>query len=892
MVRNPGRSATATVSDLVLVRVAGLPVTALEELRSPATWETVRRAVAERARLAQEGRALADHCYVLIGDHAGHPLKPALVALRRDLHNSRPPTGALRRAEVRAALPADLLAEVEQWAARLAEADRTPEDLPAVFTAEQHRARSRLRHHVADDALRFGLVQGSPALSDELDAWLTGPDTAEPDRTVPLKLAKYLTRIVAKTSPYATFTLTGSACWVPHGPAVQPTGRWSWRSAVEPNVWLAQKAARALARHPEAAASLHVRVNPSAVEQDGSLWFTGRDRSGEVHGVTASATLRACLEQVGADGTTVAALRAHLGGGEPAVALVDRLLATGLLDLQLPFADQSHDPLGELLGWVDSWLDGVTIPDSEALRQTLGTLRGAIRRYPDLTEVAGRRARHTQVEASVERLFALPGIQETYAAALPRKNLFHENAVLSDPVLNCNRTRWQPALDDLDLLRRLLAVFRHDTVVALVAAPAFAERYGPGARVPYTVYYRDLLRSMAVGAPERGAAAELRALVRQTAGAEHSTATSTVARVRTLHQLRQRLLELLRSAPEQSPGIAAVDRDALAEQLGSWPSYVMPARSISVYAQQAAGPAADEDVRLVLNGVGPGYGQYRSRLHRMLELTGSPAAERAARVLDGDDELLAENDGCFDSNVNLRSPSVRLTIDLPGVTGARRAADRVPLSALVVAPNRASGRLELRVGDEGPAVRPLHLGTMVSSQLPPAIRLLVELFGDTPNSATGTWWLFADIPDGTRRQVTARPRLDLGRVTLARASWTVPAELVPVRHGHESEAEYLLRLAVWFAEQGIPSRCFVRLVKDDRRRTGAVIADKDLKPMYVDLANWFLVKLLERLVRNRVGQVLFQEALPDLGHAPDLGQAGRRVTEFVLELTEQGVHRD
>ncbi|NUT46115.1 MAG: hypothetical protein HOV94_02175, partial [Saccharothrix sp.] len=128
--------------------------------------------------------------------------------------------------------------------------------------------------------------------------------------------------------------------------------------------------------------------------------------------------------------------------------------------------------------------------------------------------------------------------------------------------------------------------------------------------------------------------------------------------------------------------------------------------------------------------------------------------------------------------------------------------------------------------------------------------------------------------DGVQR----RPRLEVGRVVLARAGWRVPSCDVPARAKGQSDADFLLALAHWRDRHGIPRRCFVRTT--GRR-------DPARKPVFVDFADWFL---LPSLPRHADTSVVFEEALPDPADAPPHGGHGQRVTEYVFELSATDPH--
>ncbi|MFE4778813.1 lantibiotic dehydratase, partial [Streptomyces sp. NPDC056716] len=257
--------------------------------------------------------------------------------------------------------------------------------------------------------------------------------------------------------------------------------------------------------------------------------------------------------------------------------------------------------------------------------------------------------------------------------------------------------------------------------------------------------------------------------------------------------------------------------------------------------------------------------------------SGDPTAARGAAHL-------AEISGSFGTNVNLRSPAAPYEIDYPGVVSARPAADRIPLRDLAVRHDPGTGHLVL-LDAEGSRVHPVHTGMMAALFLPPTARLLFQLFGDLPGTTVPTWALFSPPPEHTPQDVVRTPRVEVGRVVVARAAWYVPSAAVPRRGKGEPEASHLLDLAAFFADHGIPARCFVSLLDPESWCEDPWQTARLAKPTYLDLADPSLVALLGRRLGEGGSCVVFHEPLPDLTTVTDLGEHGRHVTEFVIELT-------
>jgi hypothetical protein len=224
----------------------------------------------------------------------------------------------------------------------------------------------------------------------------------------------------------------------------------------------------------------------------------------------------------------------------------------------------------------------------------------------------------------------------------------------------------------------------------------------------------------------------------------------------------------------------------------------------------------------------------------------------------------------------MRLPAAPYEIDYPFTVSDRPAGQRLPLRDLSVVHDPGTGSVSLVAAGRRSPVTAQHLGMMADVLLPPAARLLVRAFG-SGNPVFAGLPMFTARPEPAAAGVRRLPRVEVGRVVVRRAQWIAPAGQVPARGKGESDAGYLVRLAGWLLAHDIPERCFVRAdAASTPTRTG--------NPVYVDFANWYLVRAFERMVMGGPATVTFEEALPGPQDAlgPDGGDA--RTTEFVIEL--------
>ncbi|MEV5322784.1 lantibiotic dehydratase [Nonomuraea sp. NPDC052634] len=837
------------LSPVVAVRVAGLPAAGLDRMRCTRTWRLVDELTDVTARLRREGAELSDPLHEVIGGTAAGPLRAALVALRRAVFAGRRPSGRAASAEVLAALPAGLAARVGAWTALRRRADELRAALPDLITEETREKTAVLREAVSDAGFRHSLAQGSAVLAERLEAWLAGPADRPPQRQELLRLARYLARASVKTSPYATFTLSGLGRWETDGPAVATDGEPSWLLMAELDRAVLRPLWAVLTRNRRVRRRARLRVNPSAADDGERIWFLSPGHGEPLSSVPATPQVRQALQWVRerSDATLAAA-----PGIEP-------LAEAGLLEYVPPYDEQGSDPVGELASWLAA---DDPAPYTLAVTRVAEALRAA--------RPSDERTAET-VRAALREVLP-PG------PSLPDKNLLWHSAVIPGVAGRLNATAWRGVCDDLNALRGLLGLFDPDLPVKIAAAAYFADRYGTTSRLHAMALYRDIHS----GAP--GAGGELlRSMLRDpVAGTRALPDAAPPPGLTRLTELRRGFWERLGAGPttQETSGVPVVDLTAarLADLAETWPGFVRPPGSICCYLQAVPDSGG---VRAVVNSISAGYGRGLSRLHRLVTLAGGePPPVADLRAAQGD-VMVAECRGLVGGGLNVRPATADLALDHP-FTAPDAHLPAVTPAELTVAYDREHDRLAL-IDGAGRPVRPVHLGMTAQYWLPPWLQFLIRVFGE-PSTAMVPGWVFrtgSEPPDeGT---VERWPRMDVGRVTVARAAWRMRAGAFPVPAKGESEAAYLPRLAGWLAEHGMPRRFFARVV-DLGQGLLAGLLSKDRKPMYVDVTDLLLLTGFIRTLRDPGALLVLEEALPDPSQAPRYGDEAR-VTEYVVQLS-------
>ena len=863
-----------------VVRLAGSPLAALEGLRCVQSWRTATSLVPLRAEIAAAAGELSDLLHAAVGSTGDGELKARLVAVRRAVHRGRH-IGPERLAD----LPAELAGPVREWTARLDERDRLLAALPEQLEQDWAASYESLLAAARLPAFQLGLVHANPDMFLALRKWF---DTGRaPQRQTVLRLAQYLARSAAKTSPYSTFTSSGLAAWGRAEDLVQPAGRLAGGqltavTATEASVGSLHRIARAVCERPELVGGCRIRINPSATAMDSALLFLGRRPGEYVHTLALTPTLRRVLELT-THQSTFDDLRDELlalaADGNQVDVFLRRLVTLGLLELVPPLADQSADPVADLRAWLRQHRQ----PGLERLDRTLLGVAEALSSYPAVTEPGDRVAVRDAVVRGLDT--ALREVGDHAHANSPKmaqefaRYSFYENAVHPGTTAVLDRAGWRPLLDDLDAVRTLLGLIGPDLPFKLTLGEMFRSRYPAGAQIPLLVFYRDVLAEQSAGAAS-GPAGQGSLL----GHSRFAAADSPVGAVRELHRLRTAVKRLLGERTPDGDGVVRVDPEEVRTLAKEWPDWVRTPTSLAVYCQLADAVRGPE---LVVNSIGCGFGRGRNRVRQILDVLDlhadvpdepGPAAHR-------DDVLFAEFEAVARSAVNVRKPGVGLVVDYPGVRSTREDDDRVPVNDLHVH-SGDDGLLALVSRRLGRRICPVHPGLGADRLLPPAARFMIEAFGES-----NTWFgahtelrMTSDprADDGVRHL----PRLMVGNVVLRRAMWMTRADRLPRRADAETGAAWMLRTAAWLAEHGIPERCFVTVLDPAFLGQGenGQGPSNDTKPNYVDFASTLLLLGLERRLAEPDAIVQISEMLPGPGQV-----RGEHVAEYIVELNEPGV---
>ncbi|HSG38890.1 MAG TPA: lantibiotic dehydratase [Thermoanaerobaculia bacterium] len=899
-----------------ICRVAGVPAGGLEDLAAVESVASCRALRESEAELGQLRGPLSEALFEAVGGLEDQGLRRALLRLKRDVHNLRPPDRSdlesVREAASRSAACRSLIPDLERYGRLTLSFRQAEARFEACFADELVRIRRRFQEAVADEDFRNGVLLASTTLFDEIERY-TRAEAEHPGakaRQVERSLLRYYTRTAVKTSPFSTF------CSIVPGrlrddPAQEASG-FLGNPREKSTVLRLNKAmvpflVQAVTARPAVRCHLSVELNPTLRRMDGRWHFlAGAGRREVFQHLAPNAVLGLLVDVLRERGrlplaTLAETLLEDVEASEDEVAAyLDRLLDAGFLRFRLGIREQEPDwdrCLCRLLEGVEDDLARRTVRFLREYRRLAGAYAEA--------SLERRRALLESVTALVDGYFE--SAEETEGWIPGTETLFEDAGGNASLVLDLGDTGGLG-----DLLTEYVRLTR--PFIWILGEQAnmrhfFTERYG-SEPVPllrfYEDYYREHLedrleRQEQVWGQRPGEADEERE--RAFAQLANPFRLELVEKLNAARQgLGQRIRELWRAAPSAEEIV--LERRDLEELTAGLPDLEEPSRSVSLFVQPVPGIGPGRD-GLVLDEVLVGFGKYFSRFLYLLPEEVERDLVASNRRLTRSE--LAEICGDASFNADLHPPLLPEEIAYPTAEGGS-ARDQISVSDLVVAPDpRCPFRVRLVNVTTGRQVVPVDLGFRNPQMRPLLFQMLSRM---TPASAfVLNTPSRPEEPEDTGREapgrVVHRPRVSYrGRLVLARRRWTLPQALFPGRDRREGEAAYFLRIRHWREELGLPEEVFVRIVDPGGERR--VLLDKMWpgqmppgrtppgklpglrdhlgKPQYVDFRNPLLVDLFGRMTENlEKFEVILEERLPGRDHLISSGD-DRFVTEMILQV--------
>ena len=897
-----------------MMRISGLPMESIRELRTPRTAEWADSVAEHQARLSERAAHLSDLLHEIVGTLVDDRLRRNLVNIRRQLFNNRLPRDMPDALVTAAAIGGEAGELLADWLRdrQSLEADRTTGD--TLLSEELASARAALRSLADEPRLRQGLVLASPALDRFLDTYAhsTVGKLTKQQRKLERSLLEYVYRTACKTSPFST--LTGVALGE-FGSAGDPgsavasdaglfVGRVEdeWSDHVQLNVAVLGRLAELITANPALRADLpvtlvsgwqremdrirYVRRTVTAGDDDATVSFDAVKESlfflrqgSNIDLIFAAFDRKPCIRYQDL-------VNALSEASEATVEDYDRFLSIllGLGLLQVPTLSVDIHSLDPLRSFRES-VRGLETKWASEMAELLDAPIRLMESYP-MADLPRRRELLEELRAQFSVIQQSLG---SSSAALPQTLVYEDSRAAAAVQLSDGDEFTDSVGTALQQLSRLAPAFDITLPNRLTLKGFFLARYGRGGTCEDVLklvhdfqedIYEQYLRVSGARQPFRADGSyvpidnwlflpEIFAVDR--------------AREEFTRQVRERYGAMPAGEDE-----LLLDDDFIEAVAGEVDQAVSGYRPEAHFVQLAR---RADGVLAVLNRSWGGVSFPFSRFtHCFEDLELADRLRHDLRDRQPKGAVFAEVTGGFaTTNLNLHGRLTDYEIVCPGETSSVPAEAQIPLDDLQVEHDPAADRLVLRSRRLRREVIPVYLGYLLPMALPEVPRVLL-LFSPATMATLDVW---SGVPKGEASAgVTVRPRVRYGNVVMSRRSWTADATHLPVRGSQDSDAEWFLGWRTWRQRFGIPAQVYATAGQTARTEDGEEQAEwhgKE-KPHYVDFDSYLSLMVFERLLGGK-DEVVLREALPAESELYATSDRGHHMTELVLETTSAASHR-
>lgn len=829
-----------------LVRRSGLSVqqTTSWQLDPTRQWLQEERIFSQQ--LQQEQQLLCDLLFDAVQQTQDDKFRQQLISLKRQIYNGKEINSAVI-AKVKDESLADKLSaylclqnDYAQWLQLVCK----------TYTAHLHQSIKLLQKLSATEPVMKGILLSSPVLFDQLPAYIIKEPAAhkQSDHKITFSLLRYVTRMSYKTSPFSTFTTTGTGVF-DYAPApLQKEG-----SHIRVNNSLFVYLMGILPHHPAISEHLLLAPNITLSQHEHTIRFLVNYFNVEsFQQLQANAVIAAILKVLQAGPVTTGALINHLVTVIPDALREDlrhyllKLSATGLIRYTLPVTGieedwahkaftyfkntgNSHTGLCELLTALEHGRHAYANTGAQQRRQLLSTTATLI----------NSRLLQLQEASHLPDTTALPGAGTSFRLLQFTRHTFRDNELFyEDGCHNEQEVLPSPVFHQLikhtDELLQLLTPMDTMKPVREQLLQFFLSRYQSTDRVPVLTFYHDYY--------------------------QHKTSSSAPSTSPADEQWKQQMETLLLQHMAAPPATINLDASCFPACANNEKAL---SRGMFLQLHRENGTYYG-----VLNASLPGMGKVPGRFLYMFDENITAQLRQYNERLYPSHMMMELNDASA-FNANHHPPLLNHELQLPGGHNIYPAAQQIPVTKVEV--TYQHGQLVLLY--EHREVHAFDLNLETFSNRSHLYQLLAHFNADSRPSLQH----FIQLTDGVYRNCHPRgnnpvycwPRITYNHtLVIRRKTWQVAVKAIPLQLPGENPAAYYIRLNQWKDAQGLPDAVFVFLrkrgLKTPNSKKGG-LAD-DYKPQYISFHQPVLVLLLLKLLGRAGDDLWLEEVLPAPEH--------------------------
>ncbi len=782
----------------------------------------------------------------------------------------------------------NIIEKIHMWLNQKEEVRILEKKVQQVFEEEIIEKRVILQEMANFNSLKRTTFLSSQSLHEKWNKYLNTPVTQQNKKTrkIERSILLYLTRMIAKTSPFSSLTLIG------HAKISQDTSEWnldglSWKSDININNMVSIYLWELITNSPLSIylpleTSPYLRVidgNPKKIE------FIKIDRRRATSKFLSQTEQRVKIpynEQVYSlykylklnKGISIKKLVGNLSENndkEKTKQFIQMLLNIKLINFETPYNEQDTNYL-EKIRKLLSDINHQNLESNEVYKQLclcITELQSLISKSTNYN----LETIFTNIQLQFEKLTKLfDDIVQTTEKIEP---MIYEDCYIKQE-LNIPKSTLDVFSEDIQYLQPLYVLFDPQIPFKIFIIQKFKELYRKDESVNI-LHFQQTIQGIITKSGD-----DILSYIIE------EISDSVV--YKDWLRIRKEFFSQINSYISQRKEEVLIDKDFLYSLSKEIPKEIksMQPKSWSYFIQPL------NDGEFVINKISDGNGKFMSRfMQGLLQHVGPDIAKNTKEFIKKsniENNIIAELNGVFGFNANVHPYITDYEIDYPGVKSEKN--NKIGLDDIFVRISNEDNGIELYSKSYNKKIDILYLQFLNLKLVPPLFRFLLY-FSQLCNPDISINESYFNISNSSNKGIVHFPRIKVGKITLKRRQWWINKNYFFEENTQENDHLKKFRmLRQWLHKNSIPNQFYLKAnlsLQLSNQNETTHYQDGMRKPQYIDTDSFHLCQVFFNQINIMEKGFIIEEALPNVDQVQLNVNGQRHMVELLLETYETEV---
>lgn len=859
----------------VVTRVSPVPISSLKKLKMDRTIDFINNIEDKELQFEQLTNKLNEILFNLVNQVKSNEERRVILNLRRDIFNKRNISSKYINIDDQS-----IVMKINKWIKLKRDISELKMEAQKIFDKEILEKRNELQKMANFYPLRRITALSSQSLHKKWEKYLNIPVSEQNKkvRKTERSISLYLTRMIAKTSPFSSLTLVG------YGNISNEVSDWklenlSWESSIHLNnmvsiyIWeLLTSSSLSLYVPLESNPSLrivdndskkmeHVKVNRN---RKNSVFLTQTEERVQIPYNDEIYSLYKYIKVN--NETSISTLIKELSNNseDEVIKYIKKLIELKIIDFKVPFNEQDTDYLAK----IKELLKTIKLNNSDLSQFKFKELLRIINELRDIiSDAKNNKLEYTinSLQNNIEKIaYVLHNPSHKVEKIRP---IIYEDCFINQK-LKIPKKAIDGFSDNIKLLEPLYVLF--------------------DPQIPFKIFIRQNINELLKQGTEEVNIITIQRIIQDKVSKSGEGINSYVIKELTNNstykewqRLRKIFFDQLFMYIKEDRDEVLINKDFLINLSNEIPVDLknMQSSSWSYFLQ----PFNDED--FVINKISDGNGKFMGRFLRgLFEQTGIDISKNTKDYINQtrlSDSIVAELNGVFGFNANVHPPISDYEVEYPGVKSDRE--NLIKLEDLFIRKNSTEDKIELYSKSHNKSVKLLYLQFLNINLVPPLFRFLLyftELC--SPDISINESYFNSH----KRQNILQFPRIKIGNIIIKRRQWWVDKSSFLDQINVDNQFERFVSLRCWLSANSIPKQFYLKpnlTLQLENMDSNTHYQDGMRKPQYIDMDSFHMCQIFFNQINMLEEGFIIEEALPNDSQVKLDVNGQKHVIEILLE---------